>query len=121
MILQKVTLRMPKTWPRGLHLDAVVCAGANNDQLVAKVNQSYPGRASMAPSLDLLITLLHWGASGWTKILQDRERLLPEMQAALSRFAEVSAPPVAVLHGLSTLWEAKAPEHKRSPSDAPAA
>lgn len=83
-----------------MHLDAVICAGADNDQLVAKVNQGYPGRASMAPSLDLLITLLHWGASGWTKVLQARERLLPEMQAALSRFAKVLALPVALMQNL---------------------
>lgn len=78
----------------------MICAGADNDQLVAKVNQGYPGRASMAPSLDLLITLLHWGASGWTKVLQARERLLPEMQAALSRFAKVLALPVALMQNL---------------------
>ena len=28
------------------------------------MNQVYPGRASMAPLLDLLMTLLHWGAAG---------------------------------------------------------
>ncbi|KAK9851883.1 hypothetical protein WJX84_004792 [Apatococcus fuscideae] len=67
---------------------AVICAGAKNDELVAKVNQSYPGRASMAPSLDLLITLLHWGATGWTKVLQEREELLPAMRIALSQFAK---------------------------------
>jgi len=31
---------------------------------VGAVNQVYPGRASMAPLLDLLMTLLHWGAAG---------------------------------------------------------
>ena len=31
---------------------------------VRAVNAAYPGRASMAPLLDLLMTLLHWGAAG---------------------------------------------------------
>jgi hypothetical protein len=31
---------------------------------VEAVNQVYPGRASVSPSLDLFMTLLHWGASG---------------------------------------------------------
>ena len=67
----------------------MICAGARNDALVNKVNQLYPGRASMAPSLDLLITLLLWGASGWAQMLREREELLPRMQSALKQFAEV--------------------------------
>ena len=67
----------------------MVCASAKNDALVAKVNESYPGRASMAPSLDLLITLLHWGAAGWSKVLQEREELLPAMHTELGKFAQV--------------------------------
>ncbi len=35
--------------------------------------QAYPGRASMSPLLDVLITLLQWGADGWNKVLQQRE------------------------------------------------
>lgn len=31
---------------------------------VEAVNKIYPGRASLSPSLDLLMTLLHWGAHG---------------------------------------------------------
>ena len=74
----------------------MICAGAKNDALVARVNESYPGRASMAPSLDLLITLLHWGAAGWSKVLQEREELLPAMHTALGRFAQVRTfPPAA--------------------------
>ena len=42
---------------------------------VERVNSLYPGRASMAPLLDLLITLLHWGAAGWQQVLQQREEL----------------------------------------------
>jgi O-phospho-L-seryl-tRNASec:L-selenocysteinyl-tRNA synthase len=34
------------------------------DSLVDVVNKAYPGRASMAPLLDLLITLLSMGDAG---------------------------------------------------------
>ena len=27
----------------------------------------------MSPLLDVLITLLHWGAQGWQRVLQQRE------------------------------------------------
>ena len=39
----------------------------------AATPQAYPGRASMAPLLDVLMTLLEWGASGWKRQLQQRE------------------------------------------------
>ena len=42
---------------------AVIAAPSSRPQLVEAVNQAYPGRAGMAPLLDVLITLLHWGAT----------------------------------------------------------
>jgi hypothetical protein len=39
--------------------------GARYRVSVAAVNKAYPGRACMAPLLDLLMTLLHLGAGGW--------------------------------------------------------
>ena len=50
--------------------------------------QTYPGRASMAPLLDVLMTLLHWGAPGWAAALGAREELFHYAQHALSAFAE---------------------------------
>lgn len=47
----------------------------------------YPGRAAMAPLLDLLITLLHWGASGWRSVLAQREALYSYAQQRLQQFA----------------------------------
>ncbi|CAJ1397654.1 unnamed protein product [Effrenium voratum] len=41
--------------------------------LVDKVSGLYPGRASMSPLLDLFITLLSLGSSGWTGLLQERK------------------------------------------------
>jgi len=52
------------------------------------VARLYPGRAAMAPLLDLLITLLHWGASGWRAVLAQREALYAYAQQQLQQFAE---------------------------------
>jgi len=44
-----------------------------SSKLVDKVSELYPGRASMSPLLDLFITLLSLGSSGWKKLLDDRK------------------------------------------------
>lgn len=49
--------------------------GKGRGWLVDAVAKSYPGRAAMTPLLDLLTTLLYWGASGWRGKLQQREEL----------------------------------------------
>ena len=49
---------------------SIVAAGPGGGDLVTAVNSAYPGRASAAPMLDVLITLLHWGAAGWRRVLQ---------------------------------------------------
>ena len=43
-----------------------------------------PRRASVAPILDLFITLLHLGADGWTKLLVEREALLVSFRERLA-------------------------------------
>ena len=52
------------------------------------VSKMYPGRASMAPILDLFITFLSMGASGYTALLKERLRLLPLL---IERVGEVAA------------------------------
>lgn len=47
---------------------AVVCAPASRPGLVGAVNGTYPGRASSSSHVDLMMTLLHWGAAGWKKV-----------------------------------------------------
>ena len=47
------------------------------------MNQSYPGRACMAPLLDLLMTLLHLGAAGWRDALRAREDVYPYLRDRL--------------------------------------
>lgn len=49
---------------------SVVAAGPGGADFVATVNAAYPGRASAAPMLDLLMTLLFWGRGGWLKALK---------------------------------------------------
>lgn len=49
--------------------------------------QAYPGRASMSPLLDVLVTLLHWGASGWCAALAAREDLFGYARQRLGGFA----------------------------------
>ena len=45
-------------------------SAAHGKALIAGVSATYPGRASVAPILDLFVTLLHLGASGWERLLQ---------------------------------------------------
>lgn len=47
----------------------------NNIDLVGAASSLYPGRASAAAMVDVLITLLHWGRSGWLEMLVSRENV----------------------------------------------
>ncbi|PRW56294.1 O-phosphoseryl-tRNA(Sec) selenium transferase [Chlorella sorokiniana] len=67
---------------------AVLAARRGATELVDRVARLYPGRAAVAPLLDLLITLLHWGASGWRAVLAQREALYAYAQQRLQQFAE---------------------------------
>lgn len=66
---------------------AVVIAPKSRPELVDAANRLYPGRAAMGPSLDLLITLLHFGAVGWQRVLNEREQLHTYSLGALHRSA----------------------------------
>jgi hypothetical protein len=52
------------------------------------VNKAYPGRACMAPLLDVLMTLLHLGSAGWRDMLRAREAAYIYLR---SRMCEVAA------------------------------
>ena len=65
---------------------AVIAAGPNSS-LIEAVNQTYPGRASLSPLLDLLMTLLHWGQKGWECVLHDREELFGYAKEQLEHVA----------------------------------
>lgn len=55
--------------------------------LLAQLSATYPGRASIAPILDLFCTLLHLGADGWQQLLSARQALLPSFRARLEAVA----------------------------------
>jgi O-phospho-L-seryl-tRNASec:L-selenocysteinyl-tRNA synthase len=60
---------------------------ATSKAAISAVCQSYPGRASIAPLLDVFITLLHWGRAGYAEALRKREALAPYLHAQLSAVA----------------------------------
>ena len=57
-------------------------------KIVATIGKAYPGRASAAPTVDLLCTLLGLGRRGWRDLLEGRERRRDAFEA---RLAEVAA------------------------------
>ncbi|XP_062501022.1 O-phosphoseryl-tRNA(Sec) selenium transferase-like isoform X2 [Corticium candelabrum] len=52
------------------------------------ISQTYPGRASATPSIDVFITLLSLGASGYRKLLSQRKEVYEYLSAGLSSVAE---------------------------------
>ena len=65
---------------------AVIAAGSTSS-LIEAVNKTYPGRASLSPLLDVLMTLLYWGQKGWECILHDREELFGYAKEQLEHVA----------------------------------
>lgn len=59
---------------------------STSDALLQRVSASYPGRASITPILDLFITLLSMGQSGYLRLLEQRQRLTPIVHAQLTSF-----------------------------------
>lgn len=66
---------------------AVVAEGSRTPGLVRAVNEAYPGRAAIGPALDVLITLLEWGSSGWTHALSQRDYVYKYAQKRLEELA----------------------------------
>jgi len=84
-------------------VDAIVCSTDKNflvpvggaivispkEDVIANVGKVYPGRASSAPIVDLFITLLSMGLSGYKELLSERKRLRQEtMIQGLTKVAE---------------------------------
>ena len=66
---------------------AIVCASKGNGYLVDKVRKLYPGRASISSTLDVLITLLEMGKTGYERLLDERETNYEKLKMALERTA----------------------------------
>ncbi|EER10891.1 hypothetical protein Pmar_PMAR015694, partial [Perkinsus marinus ATCC 50983] len=54
--------------------------------LVSDVGGGYPGRASMSPILDLFITLMSLGKSGWLSMLRKRREMFKDFKMKLQRW-----------------------------------
>ncbi|TWW63174.1 O-phosphoseryl-tRNA(Sec) selenium transferase [Takifugu flavidus] len=63
-----------------------------DETFIQEISRMYPGRASASPSLDVLITLLALGASGYKKLLSERKDmyslLAQELKALASSHGE---------------------------------
>lgn len=63
-----------------------IIAGFNKD-IIANVASTYPGRGSSTPSMDLLITLLHFGKREYKRMLEERKECFSYLK---SRMGEVA-------------------------------
>ena len=52
-------------------------------KLVAQISQSYPGRASAGPTVDVFITLLSLGVRGYKSLLEKRKQLFSSLVSQL--------------------------------------
>ncbi|XP_041738516.1 O-phosphoseryl-tRNA(Sec) selenium transferase isoform X1 [Coregonus clupeaformis] len=59
-----------------------------NESFIQEISRMYPGRASASPSLDVLITLLTLGASGYRKLLAEQKEMYTYLAQELKRLAE---------------------------------
>lgn len=58
-----------------------------DDTFVQEISKMYPGRASASPSLDVLITLLTLGASGYKRLLSERKEIFSFLAQELKSLA----------------------------------
>ncbi|MEE6462360.1 hypothetical protein FKM82_001567 [Ascaphus truei] len=59
-----------------------------NESFLQEISKMYPGRASASPSLDVLITVLSLGASGYKNLLQERKEMFVYLSNELKKLAE---------------------------------
>ncbi|NP_001350392.1 O-phosphoseryl-tRNA(Sec) selenium transferase isoform 2 [Mus musculus] len=59
-----------------------------NEPFIQDISKMYPGRASASPSLDVLITLLSLGCSGYRKLLKERKEMFVYLSTQLKKLAE---------------------------------
>ena len=75
-----------------------IVAGPNK-KFIGRIAENYPGRASMSPILDVFITFLSMGKSGWQQKLKERKNNVPVLIQELTK--------VATKHGERVLNTAK--------------
>ena len=64
-----------------------IIAGFDNE-FVNKISQTYAGRGSSTPSVDVLITLLHLGINGYKQLLNDRKENYIYLKERMKTIAE---------------------------------
>lgn len=68
-------------------------------KFVQSVSENYPGRASMYPIMDVFMTMLSMGKSGWKELLNRRKQLFPYCLEQLNVVAEKYGERVLVSKG----------------------
>ncbi|KAL0208990.1 hypothetical protein P9112_011577 [Eukaryota sp. TZLM1-RC] len=63
------------------------CVVAGNKELVDGVSHCYPGRASISPLLDVMLTFLSMGKQGYLRLLAERSRLFDVLKCSLASLA----------------------------------
>ncbi|XP_063694910.1 O-phosphoseryl-tRNA(Sec) selenium transferase-like [Bolinopsis microptera] len=58
-------------------------------EIISSLSQSYPGRGSSAPILDLFITLLSMGREGFFQLLEERNKVYTKLKRKLEEVASV--------------------------------
>jgi O-phospho-L-seryl-tRNASec:L-selenocysteinyl-tRNA synthase len=61
---------------------------SHDEKLLAKLNSLYPGRASISPIVDLFITLLSMGRTGFVKLLKERKENFAYLHESLAKVLE---------------------------------
>ncbi|XP_023255350.1 O-phosphoseryl-tRNA(Sec) selenium transferase isoform X2 [Seriola lalandi dorsalis] len=74
-----------------------------DESFIQEISQMYPGRASASPSLDVLITLLTLGASGYKKLLSERKELKSLASAHGERLLHTPHNPISLAMSLDGL------------------
>ena len=78
---------------------ALICSPAKKkDSLAVKVAGNYPGRASMSPKLDLFMTLLEMGKSGYRQLLESQKQ---HYDLVLAKLQELDMTEVICSNGIS--------------------
>ncbi|XP_068260153.1 O-phosphoseryl-tRNA(Sec) selenium transferase isoform X2 [Nyctibius grandis] len=60
-----------------------------SESFIQEISKMYPGRASASPSLDVLITLLSLGASGYKQLLKERKEMFSYLSSELKKLADI--------------------------------
>jgi O-phospho-L-seryl-tRNASec:L-selenocysteinyl-tRNA synthase len=62
---------------------------STNEDMINKIKKNYPGRASMAPILDLFITLLEMGKDKYKYLIKDRKEKYTKLKSVMTDVANL--------------------------------